>query len=220
MSRKRFNAIFWCLHLSGPDEDEDNEKKKGTPQHDRLFKVKPLYNYIMLACKAAYHPRQKLSIDERMLATKARLGFKQYLPLKPTKWGIKLFVLADMHGYTWNYFIYEGKTAEQLTDGLGYWAVMRLLEIPLLATGYQVFMDNFYTSPKLLTDLDLKSIMARGTTRESRRGFPNIKENKLVKRAKRGDIKWLRADKLLFVQWTDTKQVTGGIQLPPSFQWL
>lgn len=87
-----------------------------------------MYNYIMLACKAAYHPRQKLSIDERMLATKARLGFKQYLPLKPTKWGIKLFVLADMHGYTWKYFIYEGKTAEQLTDGLGYSAVMRLLE--------------------------------------------------------------------------------------------
>ncbi|XP_049919298.1 piggyBac transposable element-derived protein 4-like [Epinephelus moara] len=208
MSRNRFNSIFWCLHWSDPDEDEENNQKKGTPQHDRLFKVKPLYDDILLACKATYYPGQQLSTDERMLATKARIGFKQYLPLKPTKWGIKLFVLADMNGYTWNYFIYEGKTAEQLTDGLGHSAVMRLLDVSLLGTGYQVYMDNFYTSPKLLSDLDQKKIMVCGTMRESHRGFPAIEPNKLLKKAKRGEFRWLRMDRLLFVQWMDTKQVT------------
>lgn len=82
MSRQWFHGIFWCLHLSDPDEDEENEQEKGTLQYDQLFKVKPLYNDILLACKTVHHPGQQLSIDERMVATKARLGFKQYLPLK------------------------------------------------------------------------------------------------------------------------------------------
>uniref|UniRef100_A0A3Q3KD52 PiggyBac transposable element-derived protein domain-containing protein n=1 Tax=Monopterus albus TaxID=43700 RepID=A0A3Q3KD52_MONAL len=183
MSRNRFYAIFWCLHLSDPDEDKENNIKRGTPQYDKRFKIKPLYTHIMVACKRLYHPHQKLSIDERIVATNARLGFKQYLPLKSIKWGLKLFVIADMHGYTWNYFIYEGKTPEHLTVGLGYSAVMKLLELPLLGAGYQIYMNNFYTSPKLFSNLDKNNVMACGMV-------------------------WETPGKLLFVQWMDTRQVS------------
>jgi hypothetical protein len=34
------------------------------------------------------------SIDEAMIAFSGRLGFKQYMPLKPTKWGIKVWIQA------------------------------------------------------------------------------------------------------------------------------
>ncbi len=35
---------------------------------------------------------------------KGRLGFKQYMKAKPTKWGIKVFVLADsINGYVYRY---------------------------------------------------------------------------------------------------------------------
>lgn len=220
MSRNRFNAIYCCLHFSDPDKDDDNDKKRGTPQYDKLFKVKPLYKDIMTACKALYHPEKQLSVDERMVATKARFGTRQCLPFKPTKWGIKLFVLTDVHGYTWNYFIYEGKTPEQLTEGLGYSAVMRLLEIPLLGKGYEVYMDSFYTSPKLLTDLDSKLIMACGAVQETRRGFPRTKVNKLPKKAQRGDIRWFRSGRLLFVQWMDTRQVSVLSNFHKAFSGL
>jgi hypothetical protein len=30
-----------------------------------------------------------------MIAFTGRLGFKQYVPLKPTKWGIKVWMRAD-----------------------------------------------------------------------------------------------------------------------------
>lgn len=63
----------------------------------------------------------------------------------------------------------------------------------------QGITDNFYTSPKLFNNLDNKKMLACGTVREARRGFPNTKINKLARKSKWGDIKWLRSGKLLFL---------------------
>ncbi len=100
MSRSRFQAISWNLHLCNLEEDRENAKKKGTPDYDRLFKIKPLCTDIIAACKTYFHPNRELAADERMLSLKARISFKQYMKDKPTKWGYKLFVLADVatHG--------------------------------------------------------------------------------------------------------------------------
>lgn len=99
MTRERFRirSIFWNIHLSDPDEDIENDRRKGTPGHDKLFRVRPLYDNILSACQAYYHPRRELAVDERMVATKAKTGMTQYMKDKPTKWGIKLFVLAESH---------------------------------------------------------------------------------------------------------------------------
>ena len=50
-----------------------------------------------------------------MIGFKGRLGFIQYMPKKPTKWGLKAFVLADAHtGYTYNWHLYTGKTYKDI----------------------------------------------------------------------------------------------------------
>jgi len=154
MSRQRFEAIMWSLHLSDLEEDDINRQKKNTPAYDKLFKLKPLYTDIVSACQANFQPRQHLSFDERMVATKAQISFKQYIKDKPTKWGFKLFVLADSSlGYTWNFTIYEGKSQSNTGHGLSYSAVMGLLPVRLLGSGYLLYTDNFYTSPLLFNDL-------------------------------------------------------------------
>ncbi|XP_058627659.1 uncharacterized protein LOC131537949 [Onychostoma macrolepis] len=108
MSRCRFLAISWNLHLCNLEEDLQNLRKRGTPDYDKLFKIKPLYSDILTSCMTYFQPGRRVSVDERMVASKARVGFKQYMKDKPTKWGFKLFVLADSTcGYTWNFFVYE-----------------------------------------------------------------------------------------------------------------
>jgi hypothetical protein len=46
-----------------------------------------------------------------MIGFSGRLGFKQYVPLKPTKRGIKVWVRADPHnGYVGDFQVYTGRT--------------------------------------------------------------------------------------------------------------
>ncbi|KAG7523504.1 hypothetical protein JOB18_048850 [Solea senegalensis] len=209
MSRDRFEAILWSLHLSDPKEDVENEKKRNTANYDRLFKIKPLYNEMVSACKANFQPYQNLSIDERMVASKARISMKQYVKNKPTKWGYKLFVLADSSiGYTWNFNVYTDKTESPMVHSLSYTAVMNLMVFPLLGSGYTLYTDHSYTSPTLFTDLSKKNIGCCGTIKKHHNGFPQTETNDLPKKAERGDIRWMRNGKLLFVKWMDTREVS------------
>ncbi|XP_067253248.1 piggyBac transposable element-derived protein 4-like [Chanodichthys erythropterus] len=209
MPRDRYRTISWNVHMSHPDEDKVNDRKRGTAEHDRLFRIKPLMDTIRQACKAIYHPRKNLAVDERMVACKAHTGMTQYMKAKPTKWGFKLFVLADSsNGYTLDFSVYTGKNNFPTGHGLSYDAVTSLLDRTLLGSGYHVYMDNFYTSPKLLKDLFAMKFGACGTYRDNRKDCPRNAANSLSKKSARGSIRWIRDGPLVFVKWMDTREVS------------
>ena len=72
-----------------------------------------------------------------MVKSKHRSGMQQYMPLKPVKFGLKLWVLADsLNGYKYDFDTYTGKKGEHLHEqGLGYTVVMKLVSL-LLDQGY------------------------------------------------------------------------------------
>lgn len=65
MTRDRFRALLWNLHLSDPEEDVKNDNKKGTPDYDKMFRIKPLIDHIRIACQANYQPRKELAVHEK-----------------------------------------------------------------------------------------------------------------------------------------------------------
>lgn len=213
MTRSRFQTLTWNLHLSDVEKDRENDRKKGESEHDKLFRLRPLYDHVRAACKTSYHPRKELAIDERMVVKKEKSGFTQY---KPNKWGIKLFVLADCsNGYTVDFAVYVGKASDPSAHGLSYDAVMNLVQPGFLGTGYHVYMDSFYTSPKLFADLAALKFGACGTYRENRRGCPSSR-GVIARKSPRGTMRWLRQDSMVFVKWKDTKEVSVCSTIHPA----
>ncbi|KAJ0022332.1 hypothetical protein NQD34_009822 [Periophthalmus magnuspinnatus] len=177
MTRDRFKSILSFFHISDPEEDGQNDLARGTEKYDVLHHVQPLLDMLRTRCMAVYHPRQHISVDERMVATKARLSFKQYMRDKPTKWGLKFFVLADKNGYTVDYQLYTGKKSQSSVNGLSFDVVSSLVNKDYLGSGYIVYCDNFYTSPLLFRHLGQQGFGACGTYRQGRIGVPTTTEN-------------------------------------------
>ena len=94
------------LHLN----DSSQYIPKGQPGYNALYKVCPFLDALILHIKQAYTLGREISVDESMIGFKGRLSFIQYLPNKPTKWGMKAFVLADSKsGYTYSWRLYTGE---------------------------------------------------------------------------------------------------------------
>ena len=95
-----------CLHFA----DNTGQKPKDHPDYDPLYKIRVVLDRCVATYLENIIPGKNLSVDESMLKFKGRLYFKQYMPMKPVKWGIKLFALCDAE--TWailRFFVYMGK---------------------------------------------------------------------------------------------------------------
>ncbi|XP_067298893.1 piggyBac transposable element-derived protein 4-like [Pseudorasbora parva] len=208
MSYQKFVTIANSLHFTNTNEDEKNDSKKGTAAYERLGKILLLYQLLREACKSYFHPFQNITIDERIVAAQPRTGLKRHIENKSSDRGFKLFALTDCTcGYTWDFFIYEGKSCTSQSEGLSYESVMALVDENMLGSGYKLFVDKFYTSPTLFRDLLCKKIWACGPVLPTRKGFPTTTVNRLSRNAPRGTMRWIRDDDLLFVEWKDSQEV-------------
>ena len=105
MSRDRFSLMLRFLHLN----DSNGYVPKGQDGYDALYKLRPFLTKLLERFEAMFSPKKEMSLDEQMIKFKGRLSFKQYMPKKPTKWGMKAFVLADSKtGYTYRWRLYTG----------------------------------------------------------------------------------------------------------------
>ena len=111
MPRNRFQLIFEFFHFN----DNSNYSPQD-PNRDRLFKIHPVLDYLMDKFNSVYTPDKHIAIDEELLLWKGRLGFKQYIPNKRARFGIKMFSVCEVSGYLWNSFVYVGKNANETLE--------------------------------------------------------------------------------------------------------
>lgn len=89
--------------------------KKGEKEYDPLFRVRTLAS--KLNDKFDSIPKSaRLCVDEQMCSTKTKHHLRQYMPNKPHKWGVKLFVLCDSHGFAYRLEVYNGKGDHKKLD--------------------------------------------------------------------------------------------------------
>lgn len=209
MSQKRFEHIRSNLHFN------DNSCHNGT---DKLFKLRPVID--SLSSNFIKVPMEEmLSVDEQICATKARHHLKQYLPLKPHKWGYKLFVLSGVSGFCYKFEIYTGtendsnrRLSNEPDLGSSSNVVVRLArEIPRNCF-HKLFFDNYYTSIPIINFLAKKGIHSLGTVRRNRIPGCKMPTDNECKKLKRGEFGEFVANhegtEISNVYWKDNKIVT------------
>lgn len=93
LSRARFEKIKESFHIN----DNTQQPERGSPNYDKLYKIRPLLDKMKEQCNKIDQEEHQ-SIDEQMIKFKGRHSLKQYLPMKPTKWGFKMFTRAGVSG--------------------------------------------------------------------------------------------------------------------------
>lgn len=142
-------------------------------------------------------------IDESMVPFRGRLSFKQYIPNKTHRYGVKLYKLCTISGYTYNLKVYTGKGDTQPELGHAQTVVLKLLEDLNPKEGRILYADNFYSGiPLVKTLLDQKCLYC-GTLRSNRKGVPKY----FTKKIKRGEIIGKEKKKIKIMKWVDKRPV-------------
>ena len=141
-----------------------------------------------------------------MIGFSGRLGFKQYVPLKPTKRGIKVWVRADPYnGFMNDFQVYTGKERNLPEANLGGRVVLDLME-PVLNLGHHVYCDSFFSAPDLFLKLWDKGTVACGTVKPNRKGLP--KDLDKIKLKNQGDHVIKQKANLVVSVWRDKRKLT------------
>lgn len=196
-TRDRFMSLLSNLHFI----DNTNINPD-----DCLRKVRPVCDAMKTKFGDLFHPFQDICIDESLILWKGRLAFKQYIPSKRKRFGLKLFEICDVEtGYLLNFIIYTGAKTELDPDDedIGIAAsIVKTLMKPYLDQNHVLFIDNWYSSPRLFQYLFKQNTGACGTVKSNRKGMPVFQE-KLT----RGKCETACTDNMLAVKWCDKKYV-------------
>ena len=210
MSRNRFQGLLWNFHIN----DDSQNPPQNMPGHDPLCKLRPFVDMLEQNFIYAYQPSKELSFDEACCPFKGRLRFRVYNPMKPNRFHIKLFQISEAcSGYILGFHIYTGKNSNCVsryskpldsdctkTTKI----VLGLLEsTKLLDKGHHIYMDNYYTSPELFSELYYRETYACGTVRQNRKGLPTS-----VNKAKVKPLQsvFLRNGPMLCMKWSGENQ--------------
>uniref|UniRef100_A0A914D081 PiggyBac transposable element-derived protein domain-containing protein n=1 Tax=Acrobeloides nanus TaxID=290746 RepID=A0A914D081_9BILA len=113
-SRSRYMALVKCLRF---DDFENRAKTENNQNLDKLCPINEVFDPIIASFKKMLLPGGYICLDENLLGFRGRVAFKMFLPSKPKKFGIKIFLLADVStGYCWNAKIYTGKDSAEKSD--------------------------------------------------------------------------------------------------------
>ena len=173
---------------------------------DKIYKNRPIIDFLMKKFREYYVPEQELSLDEGMIPCEKTSNQAVY-KVKANKVGFEIFLLCKAKsGYIINAKIYTGKRedANTIVDlGVTGNLVMRI-SFPYKDQNYCLYTDRFYTSVALCEYLLRVDTLLCGTVQSNRKRFPK----ELVKRKMdRGRSELRFNGKCAAIVWCDKKPI-------------
>jgi hypothetical protein len=194
--RDRFEQLLRYFHVAPPHG--------GAAARDPFSRVRPLIRALQLSFARMYSPTQPLTVDECMVGFKGRHEAKQYIKSKPTRWGYKVWCLAN-DGYLLAFQVYEGKEEVRSPEGQAHRVVIELTR-PFHGVPHVVYLDNYFTSPAVLDALQRRGMRGCGTVQRRRREMP-VMDAAAIDALQRGEYISRQRGDLSLVVWRDRRPV-------------
>lgn len=165
MALKTFKMINQCIRF------DDREVRLQGEARDKLAPIRNIFEKWVHRQKMSYIPGKNVTVDEQLVPFRGRCPFTQYMPSKPAKYGMKIWVLCDSDTYyAYNLEMYVGRNRNcQPEVNQGEHVVLTLTEG---LNGRNVTCDNFFTSHSLATELKKRQMTIVGTVRKNRKELP------------------------------------------------
>lgn len=171
MSRNRFQNILRVIRFDNAGE----RRKKRSP--DKLQPIREYFEIWNDYLQDAYIPSWCMTVDEQLVTFRGKCPFRQYIPSKPGRNGIKFWTICDsITAYAWKLEVYTGKTGEKREKNQGGDVVMRLVK-DIENFGRNITCDNFFTSYSLANYLLSKKLTIIGTIRKNKPDLPSCFTN-------------------------------------------
>lgn len=167
MSLDRFRAITRMLRF-------DNKTTRDVRlQTDKLAAFRDVWAMFVAQLKKYYNPGPDITVDEQLVPFRGRVSFKQYIPSKPAKYGIKIWWCCDAGtSYPLNADVYLGRQPNEPRQTNQGSSVVRKLVEPWYRSGRNVVGDNFFTSCELGEFLLSQNLTYVGTIRRNKTDIP------------------------------------------------
>ncbi|KAM4597687.1 piggyBac transposable element-derived protein 4-like [Polymixia lowei] len=205
MTARRFEKLTQYLQLC----DRESEPVRGERGYDGLFKIRPLLDVVENTMWDAYMPNRCLTIDKCAIAVKGRFSPTQYMPSKPLKKGLTVWMLCDSRsGYCHRARIYVGKPSEDVAAASQGYRVVTSLVRGLEGKYHHLFMDSYFTSVPLLQRLLRDGLYACGPTQPGRKGYPEVLRPRNVGKLSPGEFYQCQRGNLVATVTRDVKVVS------------
>lgn len=173
MSLETFCTISRVIRFDNKSTRQERRSR------DKLAAIREIWEKWVEVLPKLYYPDENITIDEQLVGFRGRCPFKQYIPSKPSKYGIKIWTLCDSKtSYVLKSQIYTGKELGALPERNQGMRVVSDLTTEL--RGHNVTCDNFFTSYNLGQFLLKRKITMLGTIRKNKPELPQNLCNKEV----------------------------------------
>ena len=114
MKRDRYFHILRFLHFT----ENKNEPDMTDENSDWLWKMWNLFEILNQKFSKFYNPSEHLAVDEVTVLYKGRVIFRQYIPKKHKRFGIRIYKLCDETEYTYDMTVYLGRDRQRTVQHL------------------------------------------------------------------------------------------------------
>ena len=166
MSLQQFHILSRVIRF------DDRATRPFRWRDDKLAAIRNVWDRWVERLPLMYNPGPEVTVDERLVPYRGRRPFKQYIPSKPGKYGIKIWAACDARSsYAWNMQVYSVKPVTGRPEKKQGMRVV--LDMTAGLKGHNITCDNFFTSMwcgQRLTQPGIRGNVSRGgSSRQSLR---------------------------------------------------